>query len=189
MKRGLLIGLVVGTVVSLGIGTGFWAYAGQHMDGERGHMMNRGQHGSMMNGKQHQGMMGMPMMHSNMSDEEMGEYCDRMTERHKSMMETRRKHTEKLNSLVESMKQASGDDRIEAMEDVVVELVNQHNRRGSMMMKSRHAMMKSMMSMHRMDEGQRQQMMNRMQNCPMMKKMMNGRHQPGTPMNSPEGDN
>jgi len=176
MKRWLIVSVLFLFGLTTVFATGYWAFAQQDM-GQRGHMMN-GQSDKRM-----------PMMHSNMSKQEMSQYCERMTNRHEAMVRARRKNTQKLTSLVQSMKQASGNEKVAAMEDVVVELVEQHNRRGTMMMKSRHAMMKSMMGMQRMDRDQRRRMMNRMQDCPVMKNMMDRNNQRRTPMRSPDPNN
>jgi hypothetical protein len=166
-KHWLSLGVIVLAVTVLTLGSGYWVQARQHMGDENDHRMSEGQHG-MMGNKNHQGMMGMPMMHSNMSEKQMDRLCDRMQQRHESMMEMRKKRSEKLNSLVESMKSAEEDEKIEAMEKTLVELIDQHNQHRTMRMGSMHGMMRFMMNMHQMDPDQRQMMMNRMQDCPMM---------------------
>lgn len=181
MKRGLLIGLVVGVVLSLGIGTGYWAYARQHMDGNS-HMMSQRQ-GTKMGGGQQMGMMKMPMMHGDMSEEEMRQYCRKMTKYHEQKQSMMNQNANELNALVGKMKQAGGNEKLQAIEEVVVELVNQHNHRRKMMASMRPRMMKMMMGMHQMDESRRQMMMQRMQDCPMMQGMMGGSEN-GKPMDS-----
>lgn len=155
-----------------------------------------GQHGQGMEGPHHSSDTGMmmqgqgssesvmPMMHSQMSPGDMQNMCDRMRERHRTMRTTREKNIKKLNDLVESMEDAEGDDKIESMQNLLGELVDQHNRRGTTMMKSMHSMMGSMMNMHRMDSDQRQRMMNEMKNCHPMKGEMGSGHQPGSPSHS-----
>lgn len=112
---------------------------------------------------------GMPMMHRGMSQDEMKNFCDRMQQHHAAMKKRRRQNAEKLNGLVQSMKNASGEAKIEAMQETLVELVNQHQKRGKTMMRSMHAMMGSMMGMHRMSDRKRQRMMREMKQCPMMR--------------------
>lgn len=114
------------------------------------------------------GGMDMPMMRPGMSEEEMDQYCDRIQKRHATMQKMRRRNTERLRNLVSTMEQAEGPEKIDAMESVLVELVEQHNRRGSMKRGSMHAMMGSMMNMQRMEPERRRMMMRRMQDCPMM---------------------
>lgn len=186
-KQWLTLGIVLTMVFSLSLGTGFLVYAQHGHQGDRGQMMSDGYDGEHSNMGHHgDEMMGtMPMMHENMSGEEMNQFCDQMKERHQSMKKMRLKDQEELQELVETMKQASGDEKLEAIEETVLELVDQHQKRGKMMMKSKHSMMGSMMGMHRMDDEQRQRMMNKMQNCPMMKEMMGSDQGKGTPMRSP----
>jgi hypothetical protein len=179
-RHWLSLAVVVLVVSVLTFGSGYWAQARQHMENEHGHMMNKGHDGQMMGKEQHQGMMQMPMMHTDMSQEDMNQFCSRMQKRHESMQSMRQKNTEKLNSLVQSMKQARGTDKIESMEQILVELVDQHNKRGSMMMGSMRSMMGSMMGMHRMSDQQRQRMMKKMQDCPMMQGMMNSGKESGS---------
>jgi hypothetical protein len=168
-KRWALLTLIV--VVAL-FGTGYWVNANQHMEKENGHMMKEGRHGHMMHNGQHRDMMRMPMMHANMSEEEMKQFCSKMQERHSRMRNLRQKNAKTLQSLVQSMRKASGTDKIKVMETLLIELVEQHNRRGTMMMGSMRTMMGSMMGMHRMSPQNRQKMMETMRNCPMMKGSM-----------------
>jgi len=174
--RWLSVGIVLLLVSVVTLGPGYWVYARQHMGHEEGSMMNGGRSGHMMGNGPHQGMMRMPMMHPDMSPEEMNQFCGRMQQRHGAMQTMRRKNTEKLNSLVRSMRRARGTDKIESMEKVLVELVEQHNRRGRMMMQANRSMMGTMMNMHRMGPERRRMMMQRMQDCPMMRGMMDSGH-------------
>jgi arsenate reductase-like glutaredoxin family protein len=167
-QRWISLTFIVVVALSIGVGAGYWVNANQHMEHENGHMMNQGSNGHMMGNGQHKDMIQMPMMHVNMSKEEMNQFCTRMQQRHKAIQTKRQKTIEKLNLLVQSMKQASGTDKIEAMQKLLVELVEQHNERGKMMIGSMHSMMGSMMGMHRMSSQNLQQMMQVMKDCPMM---------------------
>lgn len=182
----LVLGVVVLVTSVLTFGSGYWVHARQHMENENEHMMNKGHHGQMMGNDRHQGMKGMPMMRSDMSREEMNQFCSRMKQRHETMQKMRQTNTEKLNSLVQSMQQSEGTEKIESMQKVLVKLVEQHTKRGKMMMKSMHSMMGSMMGMHEMSDQKRQRMMQRMQDCSMMQGMMNSGPDRGTPMRSPD---
>lgn len=167
-QRWASLTLIVVVALSLGVGAGYWVNANQHMGHENGGMMNQGSHGHMMGNGQHSGMMQMPMMHVNMSKEEMNRFCSQMQQRHETMQAMRQKNVEKLNSLVQSMKEASGTNKIQAMQKLLVELVELHNQRGKMMMGRMRSMMGQMMGMHRMSSQNQQQMIQQMQNCPMM---------------------
>lgn len=167
-ERWTLLMLIVVVALSLGVGAGYWVNANQHMGNDDGHMMNPGDHGHMMGDANYKGMMRMPIMHANMSEEEMKQFCSKMQERHRRMRNLRQKNAKTLQSLVQSMKKASGTDKIKVMETLLIELVEQHNRRGTMMMDSMRTMMGSMMGMHRMSPQNRQKIMETMRNCPMM---------------------
>lgn len=154
-------------VVALAAGSGFWAYAQHAHENGAGHMMH-GEHQAQGKDQGHHGGM-MPMIHQDMSQEEMQEFCNQMQSRHQRMQTMREKNRTKLNDLVQAMKQTQGAEKVQKMQSLLVELVKQHKHRGKMMMGSMHRMMGSMMGMHRMSDQQRQQMMQRMQDCPMMR--------------------
>ena len=184
MKQLFIVAVAV--IFSLSLGTGFWVYAspghGGMKDNDHGKQQSRHQTG--MSEKGQRSAMGMPMVHGNMSKEEMGQMCERMSRRHASMQSMRQEKTDRLNSLVDSMKQAKGPEKTEAMESVLVELVEQNNHRSQMMMGRMRSMMGSMMAMHQMNPDQRQMMIKQMKDCPMMKGSINGQHG-GTPRRSP----
>ncbi len=172
MKNRLWVGILLGMLFILGIGTGYWAYAqpGHGMNNNR-HMMGRSRHsGVQMGSGQYMGMMNMPMMNHNMSAEEMDQYCQRMNKWHERKQSMMQKNTERLNTLMSEMKQASSDKKLQAMESVVIELVDQHNNRPRMTGTIK-PMMNMMMGMHRMDQSHRQMMMERIQSCPFYREM------------------
>lgn len=186
-KHFITVGLVIAFVMTLG--TGYWVYASpSHGMNQEGHMMKESHSDSAMMKDGHKGKMGMPMMHGDMSKEDMGKLCDRMKKRHVRMQSMRQKNTEKLNSLVNAMKKAKGTEKIESMEKVLVELVEQHNKRSAMMMGQMRSMMGSMMVMHQMSPDKRKMMMDQMRNCPMMQGMMTSGHESEDKTESSESD-
>lgn len=181
--------VLLGLLVAFGAGSGYWAYA-QQGHGSGGHMTQGDHHGEgMMEGHKGgmMGMMGGPMMHGDTSDTEVAEYCERMQEHHEKMREKRRERAKKLDELVKRMKQASGEEKVRAMEETLLELVDQHRKRSGRTMKSMHSMMGTMMGMHRMGEEKRHRMMQQMQDCPMMGDMHGSMHGSGSGASSGSG--
>ncbi|MFB6347773.1 MAG: hypothetical protein ABEK50_18820 [bacterium] len=120
------------------------------------------------------GKMSMPMMHRGMSGKEMDRYCQGMNQWHDRMMKTRRKNSEQLNALVGKMKQARGNEKMEAIEAGLVEMVEQHNNRRRMMGTMGPRMMNAMLGMHRMSKQNREQMMDRLESCPFFQREQSG---------------
>jgi len=90
--------------------------------------------------------------------------CKEMMEMHQEMQTKMKQMDQKLSDLGQKMNQATGDQKIQAMEAVLNEMINQRNAMRAMMM-SNHSMMMPHMGEH-MQKGA-----SSMMECPMMKEM------------------
>jgi hypothetical protein len=106
--------------------------------------------------------------HVEMSPEKMMEMCRKMMARHEAMREKMAEKDERVQKLVESMNAATGDEKIEAMADVINELVDQRRAMHDMMMRMGPGMMRHMMEHMHPD-----MMQEMMRQCPMMREMEN----------------
>lgn len=98
------------------------------------------------------------------------DHCQAMKAHRQEMMEKRQAADAELDEMMEAVRSASGDAKLEAMEKLLGELVEQRSTMGGMMSGAPCPMMGSMMQhmsmmMGEMGEGA-------MEECPMMKKMM-----------------
>ncbi len=90
--------------------------------------------------------------------------CKEMMEMHQEMQAKMKEMDQKLSDLGQKMNQATGDQKIQAMEAVLNEMINQRNAMRDMMM-SNHSMMMEHMGEH-MQKGA-----GPMIQCPMMQEM------------------
>lgn len=100
--------------------------------------------------------------------ERMMDRCRAMMDRQRQMKEEFSAMGARLDELLEAMKEASGEEKVQAMEAVLEELVAQRSQRHGMMManreETRRHMMEHMAAMHEMGASM-------MERCPMMRGM------------------